>query len=403
MRSIELFAGAGGLALGCEEAGFKSAVTVEWDRWACDTVRENQKRGFHLVSEWNVHEGDVREVDWSQFTNISLVSGGPPCQPFSLGGKALAHNDPRDMFPATAEVIRTVKPKAFLIENVRGLTRASFANYFQYVQLRLEHPESVGQQGETWDDHLRRLQSEHTTASADRLRYNVVTQVLNAADYGVPQHRHRVFFVGYRNDLDAEYEFPKATHSLDALLHDQWVTGSYWERHQLPKKHRPELAVRFASRVAALRQVDRDSLGSAWVTVRDAISDLPNPTSRGTRKFLNHIFQDGARSYAGHTGSPLDEPSKTLKAGNHGVPGGENMLRRVDGRVRYFTVRESARLQTFPDDYELHGTWSEAMRQLGNAVPVRLAAIMANSVKAHLLVAEVRQSTAGYRGTTANR
>lgn len=98
----------------------------------------------------------------------------------------------------------------------------------------------------------------------------------------------------------------------------------------------------------------------------------------------NHRFQPGARSYPGHTGSPLDEPAKTLKAGVHGVPGGENMLRRPDGGIRYFTVRESARLQTFPDDFSFHGSWSESMRQLGNAVPVTLAAIIAQSIASHL-------------------
>jgi DNA (cytosine-5)-methyltransferase 1 len=95
---------------------------------------------------------------------------------------------------------------------------------------------------------------------------------------------------------------------------------------------------------------------------------------------LNHRFQPGARSSAGHTGSPLDEPAKTLKAGVHGVPGGENMLVRADGSLRYFTIRESARLQTFPDDFRFHGAWSEAMRQLGNAVPVDLAEIIASDV-----------------------
>ena len=108
--------------------------------------------------------------------------------------------------------------------------------------------------------------------------------------------------------------------------------------------------------------------------------------------FHNHVLQPGARSYPGHTGSPVDMPAKALKAGDHGVPGGENMLRRVDGTVRYFTVRESARIQTFPDDYELHGSWTEAMRQLGNAVPVRLARIGAEAVHTHLLGADARTS-----------
>ena len=94
----------------------------------------------------------------------------------------------------------------------------------------------------------------------------------------------------------------------------------------------------------------------------------------------NHRFNPGARSYPGHTGSPWDQPSKTLKAGDHGVPGGENTLRHPNGRVRYFTVREAARLQTFPDGYEFHGSWTETMRQLGNAVPVQLSFSVADSV-----------------------
>jgi len=94
-------------------------------------------------------------------------------------------------------------------------------------------------------------------------------------------------------------------------------------------------------------------------------------------EILNHVGNPGARVYPGHTGSPLDEPAKTLKAGDHGVPGGENMLRRPDGTVRYFTVREAARLQTFPDAYHFQGAWTEAMRQLGNAVPVALARAVA--------------------------
>ena len=119
-----------------------------------------------------------------------------------------------------------------------------------------------------------------------------------------------------------------------------------------------------------------------WVTVRDALSDLPDPETNpeGAAKIADHRFQPGARSYPGHTGSPLDEPSKTLKAGVHGVPGGENMLRRLDGSIRYFTVRESARLQCFPDEFVFHGSWTETMRQLGNAVPVRLAEEVISSV-----------------------
>ena len=121
-----------------------------------------------------------------------------------------------------------------------------------------------------------------------------------------------------------------------------------------------------------------------WRTTRDAIAGLPEPTVKGSETWHNHKLQEGARSYPGHTGSVLDLPAKTLKAGVHGVPGGENMIALPDGRVRYLTVRESARLQTFPDDFRFHGSWTETMRQLGNAVPVELAHVVAASVREHL-------------------
>ena len=138
-------------------------------------------------------------------------------------------------------------------------------------------------------------------------------------------------------------------------------------------------------RARALRLYGRPET-NAWRTVRDAIGDLPDPEHRATeaRRVHNHRFQPGARSYPGHTGSPLDLPAKTLKAGVHGVPGGENMLLWPDGSVRYFTVRESARLQTFPDSYRLHGSWTESMRQLGNAVPVELARVIGDGVASRL-------------------
>jgi DNA (cytosine-5)-methyltransferase 1 len=130
--------------------------------------------------------------------------------------------------------------------------------------------------------------------------------------------------------------------------------------------------------VENLRNQDFLDTTVPWKTVRDAIQDLPDP--RETNPVPNHRFQPGARSYPGHTGSPLDEPSKALKAGDHGVPGGENMLRHPNGRVRYFSIRESARIQTFPDEFVFPGSWTESMRQLGNAVPVELARVVAGSI-----------------------
>ena len=154
-------------------------------------------------------------------------------------------------------------------------------------------------------------------------------------------------------------------------------------RHKVAKAQRK--LERRAATIAKRLSKDEKPNAKPWRTTRDAIGDLPDP--RHTRKAAavpDHRFQPGARSYPGHTGSYMDDPSKTLKAGVHGVPGGENMLRRGDGFVRYFTVRESARIQTFPDDYVFHGAWSECMRQLGNAVPAKLAELVGDSVREKL-------------------
>ena len=390
MRAVELFAGAGGLAMGASLAGFQSLAVVEWDKWACDTVRENQRRGFPLVSGWPLHEGDVREVDWSNFPqNIELLAGGPPCQPFSMGGKHRAHDDKRDMFPATVHVVRKLQPKTFIVENVKGLTRSSFANYFEYIKLQLEFPEAPRRGSESWYDHFMRLQTEKTLGRMHEsgLTYNVTATLVNAADHGIPQKRERVFIVGTRSDLNVDWHFPKATHSEDALIYAQWVTGEYWDRHKVVKRDRPLQPLKFTKRIQAL--TTRPPTTLPWRTVRDAIADLPDPRMRAASDIRDHKFQDGAKVYPGHTGSPLDQPAKTIKAGDHGVPGGENMMVLRDGSVRYFTARETARIQTFPDGYVFHGSWSETMRQLGNAVPVALGRIVASSVAEALIRSEL--------------
>ena len=382
MDAIELFAGAGGLGIGVSQADFHPKAVVEWDKWCCDTIRENRRNKIAPVLAWpEPIEGDVRAIDFKPFENkIDLVTGGPPCQPFSLGGKHKAFEDSRDMWPQAVRAVRETKPKAFIFENVKGLTRASFASYLEYIVLQMSYPELTAKRGEEWLDHLARLEKHHTgRRQVSDLEYRVVYRVLNAANYGVPQKRERVVFVGFRKDLGIEWSFPDETHSLDALLWDQ-LRGDYWERHCVARKDRI-IAPRFQGRAERLVEKPQDL--APWKTTRDATRDLPDPEKETAKssKINGHRFQPGARSYPGHTGSPLDEPAKTLKAGVHGVPGGENMLMRPDGSVRYFTVRESARLQTFPDDFRFHGSWSEAMRQLGNAVPVELARIIAKNVR----------------------
>jgi DNA (cytosine-5)-methyltransferase 1 len=126
MRSVELFAGAGGLAIGMSNAGFHHAAVIEWDHDACETFRENQRHRMRSVEEWPLYEGDVKAFDYGNLSDVMVVSGGPPCQPFSLGGKHLGYLDERDMFPEAVRAVRELQPKAFIFENVKGLMRQTF-------------------------------------------------------------------------------------------------------------------------------------------------------------------------------------------------------------------------------------------------------------------------------------
>ena len=377
MRSIELFAGAGGLGLGAERGGTTPQLVVERDRWCCNTISANRNG---VLKAWpEPLQGDINQVDFRHLEGVvDIVTGGPPCQPFSLGGKHKAHDDHRDMWSEAVRAVRETRPKAFIFENVKGLTRSSFSDYLSYIFLQLSYPMVEKRDGESWPDHLARLEQHHTSGCTADLHYQVIPpKVLNAANYGVPQRRERVFFVGFRSDLGANWTFPKATHSLDALLRDQSMRGAYWDLHKVSRSRR-------TSKTKSPKEFDPNLL--PWQTVRDALIGLPDPEEYPelSSKFKNHRFQPGAKIYPGHTGSPIDLPAKALKAGVHGVPGGENMMVKDDGSVRYFTIRESARLQTFPDEFEFSGSWSEAMRQLGNAVPVDLAHKVTASVIEHV-------------------
>lgn len=376
MKSVELFAGGGGLAIGLDQAGFNPSHIIENNKDAFDTLSTN----YLGSGEAKIHFGDVRKFDYSNISEgVTLVSGGPPCQPFSLGGNHRAYHDDRDLFPEAVRAIRELRPRAFIFENVKGLLRKSFSEYFEYILLQLQYPDLVKNETDDWKSHLSKIEKHHTSHHDNNLQYKVCFRLVNAADYGVPQRRERVFIVGFRSDIAVNWSFPESTHSEGALLWEKWVTGSYWMRHSILAPKSVDDIKRIANQLQSTYGMFPPHQKS-WVTVRDAIADLPDPRDKSAGSFMNHVFKDGARSYPGHTGSPIDKPSKTLKAGAHGVPGGENMVRFSDGSIRYFTVRESARIQTFPDTYNLEGAWGEAMRQLGNAVPVKLAKVIGKSV-----------------------
>jgi DNA (cytosine-5)-methyltransferase 1 len=139
------------------------------------------------------------------------------------------------MFPQAVRAVREIRPLGFMFENVRGLLRESFSKYFGYIIHQLRYPTVTPKGDEEWTHHLARLERIHTAGEQTDLNYNVVFQCVNAVDYGVPQQRWRVFVVGVRSGLGIEYAYPQVTHEQDALLHDMWVSGEYWDRHAIPK------------------------------------------------------------------------------------------------------------------------------------------------------------------------
>ncbi len=375
VSSLELFSGAGGLALGMAQSGIHHEALVEWNKEASETLRTNFDPSI-------VHDMDVSQFVFGDYGHVDIIAGGPPCQPFSLGGKHKGEMDKRDMFPNACRAISECTPSAFVFENVKGLLRKSFSSYFGYIILRLTYPDISIDECENWEDHLARLERVHTSQDYRGVKYNVIFRLIDAADYGVPQRRERVVIVGIRDDLGVQWSFPETTHSMEALLWSQFVTGGYWARHKV-------------SQPSSLNCYDKRTLGiirkikkqaaffppakQPWLTIRDALADTPMPDKVGSYH-AEHILREGARAYPGHTGSFIDFPAKTIKAGGHGVPGGENMMRHADGTVRYFTTYEAKLLQTFPPDYRITGSWTESMRQVGNAVPVRLAHIMSRAL-----------------------
>ena len=377
MKSLEIFSGMGGLAKGLEQAGFKHSAFVEFNAHACTSLRENfdAEKVFH---------GDIRDFDFDDLDSIDVVAGGPPCQPFSLGGKHKAYDDSRDMFPYAIRAIERLTPKAFIFENVKGLLRSSFSDYFEYIILRLTYPGFKPEVSGDWLDHLlilRRLKDMAYTG----VSYRVQFKLMNAANYGVPQTRERVVIVGIRSDIEADWTFPPESHSEDRLLWDMYVSEDYWKRHNITPPIKNGECQEHQDKVERLksRYGMFEPTALPWQTVRDALVDIPDPCS--AHEITDHLYKGGARTYPGHTGSYIDWPSKTIKAGGHGVPGGENMIRYEDDSIRYFTVFEAKLIQTFPGDFIVKGAWGEAMRQIGNAVPVKLAAVLGQQIWRTLL------------------
>ncbi|MFB8759051.1 DNA cytosine methyltransferase [Streptomyces nigra] len=407
---VELFAGGGGLALGVHNAGFRPLLVNEYAKRAIETLQANEMPGG---GKWPLKPGDVRllQNDFKELEGrVDVLAGGPPCQPFSLGGVAKGTEDERNMFPQMFRAIQEMRPKAVICENVRGLLRKSFNPYFQYILNEMRLPFVEREEGATWEEHnevLEKLLVNESVPASER--YVVKHHAVNAADFGVPQIRQRVVIVAFRADLGLDEEewdrfAPKDTHSDEALIHSMREGGEYWARHWEVSE---EAQARAIANLPKLNYDDpkiKEKLTlQPWRTLRDAIHGvdefegrpLPYVSEAAVRNreqvgvISDHFGWPGARVYTGHTPNLLDRPAKTVKAGVHGVPGGESVMMMDDptfdgSGYRYMTVRETARVMTFPDEWTLAGPRGEKMRQLGNAVPVKLGKVFADAVAAAL-------------------
>jgi len=279
------------------------------------------------------------------------------------------------MWPWAIKAAADLKPKVMLWENVPNLARGHKA-YFDYLLKALALPTIADPDNWANGDGERLAKVLESGQSFDP-SYHITTTTLLAADHGTAQKRKRLFIVGVRQDLAAEFIGPESTHSANELMHDKWITGEYWDRHGLERpimdeaglrwirKHNQQAPDLFAAKLAAHR------------TVRDAFSTISPKAAN------NEPAPRKAKAYKGHTGSPIDEPSKTLRAGDHGVSGGENMVAySIDGKPSYehFSVRQAAAISGFPEDYEFSGNWSDGLKQLGNAVPVEMGRAMGQSL-----------------------
>ncbi|WP_431108506.1 DNA (cytosine-5-)-methyltransferase [Winogradskyella poriferorum] len=316
-KVLELFAGAGGLAIGLEKAGIKCVALNEIDKWACQTLRKNRPN-------WNVLEGDIKSFSFQNYKDeVDIVTGGFPCQAFSYAGKKLGLEDARGtLFYEFARVVKEVNPLICVGENVKGL---------------LSHDKGKTLKG--------------MISILEEIGYNVVpVKVLKAVNYKVPQKRERLILVGVRKDIDVKYEYPKPYQSIYNLK-DALKKGKLYNS-DVPKSD--------GAKYPESKKVILD-----LVPPKGYWRDLPLDIQK---EYMGKSFYLGG----GKTGMARrigwDEPSLTLTCS----PAQKQTERCHPDETRPFTVREYARIQTFPDDWKFAGSTSQQYKQIGNAVPCNL-------------------------------
>lgn len=326
-KLLELFAGAGGLALGLEKAGFDSVLLNEFDKHACNTLRVNRP-------QWNVVEGDVAGVDFTEYKNkIDILSGGFPCQAFSYAGKKLGFEDTRGtLFFEFARAVKETNPRVIIAENVRGL---------------LNHED-----GKTL---------EAIKNVIDELGYELVEpRVLKAVFYQVPQKRERLFLVGVRKDISQKVTFTwPSPYSRILTLKDALKSGLLYE-NDVP----PSAGASYPQRKKEILSLIPQ--GGYW-------RDLPDDLQREYMK--KSYFLGGGKTGMARRLS-WNEPSLTLTCS----PAQKQTERCHPEETRPLTVREYARIQTFPDNWLFSGPLTAQYKQIGNAVPVNLAYAVGRSL-----------------------
>jgi DNA (cytosine-5)-methyltransferase 1 len=360
LPAISVFSGGGGLDLGVARAGFQTRVAVEWERYACMALRRNQGLqqevgGHRYLEECEILEADIRSLAEGDIMDAArlktgeaaLLLGGPPCVTFSVAGRRTGlQSDVGLLFTDYVRILRHARPAAFIFENVKGLTTAPGAN---------------GEPGGAFDAILEAL-----AASG----YALTWQVVDAADYGVPQHRHRLIILGVQGATPLR--FPEPTHR------DPKTLGLFGDA----------------------------GLVEPWQTVRDAIGDLPAPVPAGHEpEVANHVARrHSPEVVASFAATPAgkrnpkykrdrlrwDAPAKAVRAQGKPKADGSGQKNSSHQSIhplehRQITVRESARIQSFPDWYEFDSTFVNGYRVVGDAVPPRLAAAIATAVREQLV------------------